>query len=131
MVPYLLPVGGRRRPGFCQPDNIAFRPTSRNVFEIEDNPNGGIFACLPDGGDRDIKSNGCVKVVPVKDSSAEPTGFFSPDGKTAYLSIMHSDDNNMSMTDDFGTDDLIKVAGFKAPKALDIDDDFRSKGRVG
>lgn len=102
---------------FNQPDNIAFQPSSRNVFVIEDHPNGDIFACLPDGGDRDIKSDGCVKILSVKDSSAEPTGFFfAPDGKTAYLSIMHSDDTNMPRHNDFGTDDILKITGFEEPK---------------
>lgn len=105
---------------FNQPDNIAFQPTSRNVFVIEDHPNGDIFACLPDGGDRDLKSDGCIKILSVKDSSAEPTGFFfAPDGKTTYLSIMHSNDANMPLVNDFGTDDIIKITGFKTVKRND------------
>lgn len=99
-----------------QHDNIEFQPLTGNVYVIEDNNNGDIFACLPDGTDRDIKSDGCVKILSVKDSSAEPTGFkFTPDGKTAYLSIQHSNDTNMSLVDDYRTDDLIKITGFKIP----------------
>jgi hypothetical protein len=99
-----------------QHDNIEFQPLTGNVYVIEDNTNGDIFACLPDGTDRDIKSDGCVKILSVKDSSAEPTGFkFTPDGLTAYLSIQHSNDANMPLVDDYGTDDLIKVTGFKIP----------------
>ena len=49
----------------------------------------------------------------VKDTSAEPTGFiFAPDGKTAYVSIQHSDDTNMAKVDDYGTDDVVKITGF-------------------
>ncbi len=99
-----------------QHDNIEFQPLTGNVYVIEDNANGDIFACLPDGTDRDIKSDGCVKILSVKDSSAEPTGFkFTEDGKTAYVSIQHSNDTNMPQLDDYGTDDLIKVTGFKIP----------------
>ncbi|BCA54630.1 hypothetical protein W02_17700 [Nitrospira sp. KM1] len=99
---------------FNQPDNFAFQPKTHNHYVIEDNPNGDIFACLPDGADRDIKTDGCVKILSVRDSSAEPTGFkFSSDGKTAYVSIQHSNDMNMPKVDDYGTDDILKITGFK------------------
>ena len=95
-------------------DNLAFQPGTGNLYVIEDHPNGDIFACLQDGGDRDIKSDGCVKILSVKDSSAEPTGFiFSPDGRSAFVSVQHSNDVNMAKVDDYGTDDLIVVTGFK------------------
>ena len=95
-------------------DNLDFQPVTGNVYVIEDHDNGDIFACLPDGADRDIKSDGCVKMLSVKDSSAEPTGFlFSEDGKTAYVSIQHSDDTNMPLVDGYATDDVIKITGFR------------------
>ncbi len=95
-------------------DNLAFQPVTNNLYVIEDHKNGDIFACLPDGADRNIKTDGCVKVVSVKDSSAEPTGFiFTEDGTTAYLSIQHSDDDLMSPYDDYPTDDVLKITGFK------------------
>lgn len=101
---------------FNQPDNFAFQPKTGNHYVIEDNSNGDIFACLPDGKDRDIKTDGCVKILSVKDSSAEPTGFkFTADGRTAYLAIQHSNDTNMSLVDDYATDDIIKITGFKIP----------------
>ncbi|OYX45406.1 MAG: hypothetical protein B7Z02_02265 [Rhodobacterales bacterium 32-67-9] len=97
-------------------DNLAFQPGTGILFVIEDHPNGDIFACLPDGADRDIKTDGCIKVLSVKDSSAEPTGFlFADDGMTAYVHIQHSDDTNMPKVDDFGTDDLIRITGFRMP----------------
>ncbi len=99
-----------------QPDNLAFQPGSGNVYVIEDNDNGDVFACLPDGADRDIKSDGCVKILSVVDDSAEPTGFiFSADGSKAYVSIQHSndpDDGSMDL-DDYGTDDVLVITGFK------------------
>ena len=95
-------------------DNLDFQPGTKNLYVIEDHDNGDIFACLPDGLDRDIKTDGCVKVFSVKDSSAEPTGFiFSADGKTAYVAIQHSNDTNMPQVDGYGTDDIIKITGFK------------------
>ena len=95
-------------------DNLAFQPKTGNLYVVEDHDNGDIFACLPDGADRDIKSDGCVKVISVKDSSAEPTGFiFHPSGTTAYLSIQHSDDTNMPLFDGYPTDDILKITGFE------------------
>ena len=99
-----------------QPDNFAFQPKTGNHYVIEDNPNGDIFACLPDGEDRDIKTDGCVKILSVKDSTAEPTGFkFTANGRTAYLSIQHSNDGKMPKFDDYATDDIVKITGFKVP----------------
>lgn len=95
-------------------DNLEFQPRTGIAYVIEDHDNGDIFACLRDGADRDIKSDGCVKILSVKDSSAEPTGFiFSPDGRTAYLSIQHSDDSLMSKHDGYATDDVLRITGFR------------------
>ena len=81
---------------------------------IEDHSNGGNFACLPDGAGRDSKTDGCVRVLSVKDQSAEPTGFeFSGDGKMAILAIQHSNDDDMPEFDDYGTDDIVVITGFK------------------
>jgi hypothetical protein len=103
-------------PDMNQPDNFAFQPKTGNHYVIEDHPNGDIFACLPDGADRDIKTDGCVKILSVKDTSAEPTGFkFTADGRTAYLSIQHSHDGQMPKFDDYVTDDIVKITGFKIP----------------
>jgi hypothetical protein len=97
-------------------DNLAFQPHTGNLYVIEDHNNGDIFACLPDGMDRDIKSDGCVKILSVKDTSAEPTGFlFTDDGRTAYVSIQHSNDGLMPLVDGYRTDDILKITGFKAP----------------
>jgi Alkaline phosphatase PhoX len=95
-------------------DNLDFQPGTGILYVIEDDDNGEIFACLRDGLDRDIKTDGCIRVLSVKDSSAEPTGFiFSPDGNKAYLSIQHSDDTNMLKVDDYATDDIVVITGFK------------------
>lgn len=95
-------------------DNLEFQPHTGNLYVIEDHPNGDVFACLPDGADRDLKSDGCVKILSVKDSSAEPTGFlFSADGGTAFVSIQHSNDSLMPKLDDYGTDDILMITGFK------------------
>jgi len=104
---------------FNQPDNLAFQPRTGNMYVIEDHPFGDVWACLPDGKDRDIKTDGCVKMLSVRDSSAEPTGFtFTGNGKTAYVHIQHSNDSactagsDCESNDGYPTDDLIKITGF-------------------
>jgi len=98
-------------------DNVAFQPRTGNLYVIEDHKNGDVFACLPDGADRDIKSDGCIKMLSVRDQSAEPTGFiFSGDGRTAYVSIQHSGDAAMPKLNDYETDDVIRITGFKLPR---------------
>jgi secreted PhoX family phosphatase len=101
-------------PDFDSFDNLTFQPVTGNLYVIEDNPNGDIYACLPDGADRDIEADGCIKILSVNDSSAEPTGFlFFGDGKSAILSIQHFDDSNMALVDDYPTDDLLIIRNFK------------------
>lgn len=100
------------------PDNLAFQPNTGNLYVIEDNSNGDVWACLPDGEDRDIKSDGCIRILSVVDDSAEPSGFmFSPDGSKAYVSVQHSsdpDDGSMD-ADGYGTDDILVISGFQTP----------------
>ncbi len=96
------------------PDNFAFQPVTGISYVIEDNANGDVWACLPDSDDRDIKTDGCIRVLSVKDRSAEPTGFmFDASGKRAYVAIQHSNDDSMPEFDGFGTDDIIEITGFR------------------
>lgn len=110
-------------PDMNSPDSFEFQPGTGMHYVIEDHNNGDIWACLPDGEDRDVMSDGCIKVISVVDKSAEPTGFFfSADGKTAYLSIQHSSDAEGLENDGYPTDDLLKITGFGdilAPATLD------------
>ena len=67
---------------------LAFQCVTGNTYMIEDRPNGDAWACLPDGADREIKSDGCIKILSVKDSSAEPTGFFfAPDRRRTEVGL--------------------------------------------
>lgn len=95
------------------PDNLEFQPGSGVVYVIEDAAFGDVWACLPDGADRDIKTDGCVRALSLRDRTAEPTGFkFHPDGTKAYLAVQHSQDPSGSMVDDYNTDDIVVVHGF-------------------
>jgi hypothetical protein len=101
-------------PGFDAFDNLDFQPGSGNLYVLEDRPNGDVYACLPDGQDRDLKSDGCVRLASLTDSSAEPSGLiFTADGRTAYLAVSHSRDGYMPFHDGFPSDDILKISGFK------------------
>lgn len=100
-------------------DNLEIQPHTGVVYVIEDASFGEVFACLPDGSDRDIKSDGCVSILSVADNAAEPTGFiFDGSGTTAYVIVQHGLDDlalrDMNSNPINGqTDDLIKITGFK------------------
>lgn len=96
---------------FNAPDNFAFQPVTGIAYVIEDDSDGDVWACLPDGGDRDIKTDGCVRMLSIAIQGAEPTGFsFSNDGTRAYLSIQHA--GGSVLFDGNDTDDLIVIEGF-------------------
>ena len=106
-------------PRFNSVDNLAFQPHTGNLYIIEDHKYGEVFACLPDGADRDIKTDGCIGVLSVVDPSAEPTGFmFDGSGKRAFLIIQHGEQDDSLLDFDSNpvdgrTDDLIMITGFK------------------
>jgi hypothetical protein len=100
-------------------DNLDIQPKTGNVYVIEDHEHGEIWACLQDGDDRNLQSDGCVSVASVVDPDAEPTGFiFDASGKTAYVIVQHGEcpasliDMNSNPVNGC-TDDVIKITGFK------------------
>lgn len=102
-------------------DNLEFQPGTRNVYIIEDDQFGEIWACLPDGTDRDFSSDGCVSMLSVSDPSAEPTGFiFDGTGRVAFYAVQHGQQpaallDFASEPIDGQTDDLIMITGFTKP----------------
>lgn len=100
-------------------DNLDIQPHTGNVYIVEDETFGDIWSCLPDGNDRDLRSDGCVRMLSVRDPSAEPTGFiFDGTGRTAFYIVQHGQ-QPASLLDftsnplNGNTDDLIKITGFK------------------
>jgi hypothetical protein len=100
-------------------DNLAFQPHTGNLVVLEDgevevlNPDGSlrelrgndIWMCLPDGADRDVLTDGCVRIASLRDTNSEPTGFvFDASGETAYVNLQHR------VT---GQGALLKISGFK------------------
>lgn len=99
--------------GFNSFDNLAFQPRTGNLYVIEDHDKGDVDACLPDGEDRDIKTDGCIHAVREGQLGRAHRLHVGADGRTAHVSIQHSNDANMPLVDDYATDDLLKITGFK------------------
>jgi secreted PhoX family phosphatase len=84
---------------FGMPDNIAYQPGRGNWLINEDGDgatytparNNDIWSCLDDGADKDILSDGCVKVISINDLTAETTGgIFDATGKRYFVSVQHN-----------------------------------------
>ena len=103
-------------------DNIAFQPKTGNMVLLEDGEvevlnadntlkelrGNDIWMCLHDGADRNVESDGCIRIVSLKDTDAEPTGFiFDASGENAFVNIMHRST---------GQGALLKISGFKIRK---------------
>jgi uncharacterized protein DUF839 len=98
-------------------DNIDFQPgTGRMVLledgEVEVVTNHGtelrgndVWLLLPDGADRDVQSDGAIRILSLTDTGAEPTGWiFDASGENAYVNIQHR-------TPNIGA--VLKISGFK------------------
>jgi hypothetical protein len=103
-------------------DNLDIQPYTRNVYVVEDTTFGDIWACLPDGADRDWRTDGCVRMLSIRDPEAEPSGFiFDGTGRTAFYHVQHGQ-TPAALADfdsnpvDGETDDLIKITGFRIRK---------------
>lgn len=103
-------------------DNLDFQPHTGNVYVAEDDDFGDIWACLEDGEDRDLRNDGCVRVLSIRDPAAEPSGFiFDGTGRVAYYHVQHGQqaaellDFASNPVNGF-TDDLVKITGFKVPQ---------------
>ena len=124
------------------PDNVAFQPHTGNLVVLEDGPTtimtpsgeqprgNDLWICLPDGGDDDTLTDGCVRFASLTDTSAEPTGFiFLGDGQSAFVNIQHRSVNDAAGAGNHGA--LVRISGFKIHEkpGHDRDDDRGGRGR--
>ena len=116
-------------------DNLDIQPITSNVYVIEDIQYGDIWACLPDGADRDEATDGCLRMLSVRDPDAEPTGFiFDGTGTVAFYNIQHGQQHdglldpvsNPTPGEEGFTDDLIKISGFKIKHKFDNHRHFKT-----
>jgi hypothetical protein len=105
-------------PELRMPDNIAFQPKTGIMYLLMDastsaeDPkwtNDQIWACLPDGADPDLQSDGCVRVANLRDGDAEFSGIqFLADGKSFLVHLQHRTQVGRAVQ---GTTDEIQVSG--------------------
>ena len=99
-------------------DNVDFQPRTGRLVVCEDGEvevvkddgstelrGNDVRMYLPDGMDRDVQSDGGIRIMSLRDTSSEPTGFiFDASGEQAYVNIQHRD---------AGAGALLKISGFK------------------
>jgi hypothetical protein len=113
-------------PSLRMPDNLAFQPMTGILYVLMDattsaeNPaftNDDVWACLPDGADLDTLSDGCVRVMTLKDGTAEFTGIqFFGDGKSFLIHLQHRTQDGRAVPH---TTDMIQVSSLQRPLAED------------
>jgi secreted PhoX family phosphatase len=84
-------------PDLAMMDNLAYQPGRGNWLLQEDGDgpdegrNNDIFACLKDGADADLLSDGCIRILTTNDLSAETTGgLFDGPGDRYWVSVQHN-----------------------------------------
>jgi secreted PhoX family phosphatase len=110
-------------PHLRMPDNLAFQPNTGILYvlmdattsaEDPDFTNDDVWACLPDGDDSDTLSDGCVRVMTLKDGNAEFTGIqFLADGRSFLIHLQHRTQDGRRVPH---TTDMLLVSGLRIPK---------------
>jgi len=98
-------------------DNIDIQPGTGRMIVLEDGEvetatskgtelrGNDVWMLLPDGADRDVQSDGAIRIMSLTDTDAEPTGWiFDATGETAYVNIQHRAP---------GIGAVLKITGFK------------------
>ena len=105
-------------PELRMPDNLDFQPGTGILYVLMDattsaedpsRTNDQVWACLPDGADNDVLSDGCVMVMNLKDGAAEFSGIeFLADGRSFLVHLQHRTQDGRAVE---GTTDEILVTG--------------------
>ncbi len=100
------------------PDNLDFQPKTGILYLLMDattsaedpnRTNDQVWACLPDGSDDDILTDGCVRVMNLRDGEAEFTGIqFLGDGRSFLIHVQHRNQDGRAIP---GTTDELLVTG--------------------
>jgi secreted PhoX family phosphatase len=109
-------------PHLRMPDNLAFQPGTGILYVLMDattsaeDPaftNDDVWACLPDGDDSDTLSDGCVRMMTLKDGTAEFTGIqFLADGQSFLIHLQHRSQAGRAVPH---TADELLVSGLRTP----------------
>jgi secreted PhoX family phosphatase len=129
---------------FAMMDNIAYQPGRGNWLLHEDGEGpsspaplkrgNDLWDCLDDGADKDILSDGCVKIASINDmigagsggGGAEWTGgIFDATGQHCYVSIQHAIGTGTSGTPGptYAHGYILDITGWRAAPAAHSNDD--------
>lgn len=102
------------------PDNLDFQPKTGILYILMDattsaedpnRTNDQVWACLPDGSDDDILSDGCERVMNLRDGEAEFTGIqFLGDGRSFLIHVQHRNQEGRAID---GTTDELLISGLQ------------------
>jgi hypothetical protein len=105
-------------PELRMPDNLDFQPgtgilyiamDATTSFDDPARSNDSVWACLPDGADPDILTDGCLRVMNLKDAEGEFTGIeFLADGRSFLINLSHRTQAGRPIAD---TADMLLVSG--------------------
>ena len=104
-------------PELRMPDNLDFQPTTGILYVLQDATtsteggatNDSVWACLPDGADSDVLSDGCVRVLNSLDGVGEWTGIeFLADGKSFLINHQHRSQDGRDVPE---TTDMLRISG--------------------
>lgn len=99
------------------PDNLDFQPKTGILYILQDATtsteggatNDSTWACLPDGSDADVLSDGCVRVLNSFDGVGEWTGIeFLADGKSFFINHQHRTQDGRDLP---ATTDMLLISG--------------------
>ena len=78
-------------------------------FDDPARTNDSVWACLPDGADPDVLTDGCLRVMNLKDREAEFTGIeFLADGRSFLINLSHRAQVDRRIPD---TADMLLISG--------------------
>jgi len=103
---------------FNQPDNLAFSRTG-NTYVIEDHPNATSGPAARRYGPRHQERRLRENPVGARQLGRTDRFLLRAGRKTAYVNISTRTTATCPLLDDYGTDDLIKITGFKVKKERD------------
>ncbi len=105
-------------PELRMPDNLDVQPgtgilyiamDATTSFDDPARTNDSVWACLPDGADPDVLTDGCLRVMNLKDREAEFTGIeFLADGRSFLINLSHRAQVDRRIPD---TADMLLISG--------------------
>jgi Bacterial protein of unknown function (DUF839) len=107
-------------PQLRMPDNLDFQPRTGILYVLQDatttaeggTTNDSVWACLPDGTDLDVLSDGCVRVLNSLDGVGEWTGIeFLADGTGFFINHQHRTQDGRAVPE---TTDMLLITGLAA-----------------